>query len=104
MIKVSVLYPNEPGKKFDASYFMDKHRPMVGGLLESEGLVRAELDKGVSGSDPNSPAPYLYIGHLVFESIDAVHNAFKKHGHAIMGDVPNYTDITPQVQISEILG
>jgi hypothetical protein len=26
------------------------------------------------------------------------------HGKEIMGDVPNYTDIRPQVQISEIVG
>jgi len=26
------------------------------------------------------------------------------HGREIMGDVPNYTDIQPQFQISEIVG
>ena len=29
MIKVSVLYPNTTGCKFDMSYYVDKHMPMV---------------------------------------------------------------------------
>jgi len=33
MIKVSVLYPNGEGKKFDMDYYFNQHVPMVGGLL-----------------------------------------------------------------------
>jgi uncharacterized protein (TIGR02118 family) len=29
MIKVSVFYPNEEGKKFDWEYYLSKHLPMV---------------------------------------------------------------------------
>ena len=29
MIKVSVLYPNEEGKKFDMGYYFNKHIPML---------------------------------------------------------------------------
>jgi hypothetical protein len=29
MIKVSVLYPNSEGKKFDMGYYCSKHMPMV---------------------------------------------------------------------------
>ncbi len=29
MIKISVMYPNPPGAKFDHSYYRDKHMPMV---------------------------------------------------------------------------
>ncbi len=29
MIKVTVLYPNEEGKKFDLDYYLNKHLPMV---------------------------------------------------------------------------
>lgn len=103
MIKVSVLYPNETGKKFDWDYYTGKHVPMVGQLLESGGLIRAEIDKGISGPDPNAPAPYIALAHLYFNTIDEVHAAFSTHGGQIMGDIPNYTDIEPQVQISEIL-
>jgi hypothetical protein len=36
MIKVSVFYPNEKGKKFDMEYYLDKHVPMV---RENVGLL-----------------------------------------------------------------
>ena len=103
MIKVSVLYPNESGKKFDMDYFKNKHIPMVGGLLENMGLVRGEMESGISGSDPSAPAPFVAIACLYFNTTDEVHEAFKTHGRQIMGDIPNYTDIAPQIQISEVV-
>jgi hypothetical protein len=30
--------------------------------------------------------------------------AMERHGAELMGDVPNFTNLTPQVQISEIVG
>ena len=29
MIKVSVMYPNTPGARFDHAYYQDKHMPML---------------------------------------------------------------------------
>ena len=103
MIKVTVLYPNEEGKKFDHGYFTTTHLSLLQGLLGPKGLVNTEMEKGVSGADPNSPAPYVAVAHLYFNTADEVHAAFKEHGGAIMGDLPNFTDIEPQLQISETL-
>ncbi len=101
MIKVSVLYPNEEGKKFDMDYYTGKHMPMVQSRLDSMGLLRIEVERGVSSADPNAPAPFVAIGVLYFNKVEEVHEAFKNHGREIMGDIPNYTDISPQIQISE---
>ena len=103
MIKVSVLYPNEEGKKFDMDYYSGKHMPMVRSRLDSMGLLRSEMEKGVSSADPSAPAPFVAIGVLYFNTAEEVHEAFKTHGREIMGDIPNYTDITAQIQISEIV-
>lgn len=103
MIKVSVLYPNEEGKKFDLDYYLNKHLPMVQGLLGSMGLQKGEVEKGVSSADPSQPAPFVVIGHLFFETTDQVHAAFSAHGRDIMGDIKNYTEIQPTFQISEVL-
>ena len=43
MIKVTVMYPNEEGKKFDMDYYVNKHIPMVAGLLTPGGLIRGEV-------------------------------------------------------------
>ena len=103
MIKVTVRYPNEQGKRFDLDYYTGKHVPMVGQLLESFGLVRGEVEKGISGTDPNSAPDFVVVGTLYFNTLDGVHEGFKTHGREIMGDIPNYTEIQPQIQISEIL-
>ena len=66
--------------------------------------MRAETDKGVAGGAPGSSAPFVYIAQLYFNSVADFQKAMGAHGKEIMGDVPNYTDIRPQVQISEIVG
>ncbi len=103
MIKVTVLYPNEEGKKFDMYYYTGKHMPLVQSRLDSMGLLRTEVERGVSSADPNAPAPFVAIGVLYFNTAEEVHQGFKTHGREIMGDIPNYTDIAPQFQISEIV-
>jgi uncharacterized protein (TIGR02118 family) len=103
MIKVTVMYPNEEGKKFDMDYYVNKHIPMVADLLTPGGMIRVELEKGISGTDPNSPPMYVAVGNLYFNTIDEVHAAFSTHGGAIMGDIPNYTDISPQFLIGEVI-
>jgi uncharacterized protein (TIGR02118 family) len=103
MIRVSVLYPGREGARFDHTYYKDKHMPLVQQRLGTLGLVRTEIDRGVAGGTPNAPAPYSCIGHLYFNSVDDFKKAMGTHGKEIMADVPNYTDITPQVQISEIV-
>ena len=103
MIKVSVLYPNEEGKKFDMDYYSGKHMPLVRSRLDSMGLLRTEVEKGVSSADPSAPAPFVAIGVLYFNTVEEVHEAFKTHGSELLGDIPNYTDIAPQFQISEVV-
>ena len=103
MIKVTVLYPNEEGTKFDHGYFTTTHLNLVQSLMSPMGLVNVEMEKGISGADPNAPAPFIAIVHLYFNTVEEVHTAFMEHAGAIMGDISNYTDIKPQIQISEAL-
>jgi uncharacterized protein (TIGR02118 family) len=42
------------------------------------------------------------MGHLYFDSVEAFQAAFGPHAPAIMADIPNYTDIQPVIQISEV--
>ena len=102
MIKVSLLYAAEEGKKFDMDYYANKHMPLVHERLDLGGLIRSEIESGISSADPSTPAPFVAIGTLYFNTTDEVHEGFKTHGRELMGDLPNFTDIAPQVQISEI--
>lgn len=101
MIKVTVLYPNGAGSTFDIEYYCKKHIPMVQQRLRPA-LKGVAVEQGTSGQAPGSPAPYLAIGQLQFDSMDAFQSSFAAHAQAIMNDVPNYTNTQPIIQISEV--
>jgi uncharacterized protein (TIGR02118 family) len=100
MIKVSVLYPNSAGARFDMAYYTSKHMPMVQRLVTTCKGIAAE--KGVAGGAPGSQPTYIAIGHLLFDSVEAFQSGFGPHSQEILGDIPNYTNTQPVIQISEI--
>ena len=102
MIKVTILYPNGEGKNFDMDYYANKHMPMVADLL-GDSLKFLAIDKGVAGRTPDEPIPYLAIGYLYFDQLSDYQASFGPNAEKIVGDIPNYTNIQPIVQISEIL-
>lgn len=102
MIKVTILYPNGEGKTFDMDYYSSKHMPMVASLL-GDSLKRVEIDKGIGGRTPEEPVPYLAIGYLYFDQLSDYQNSFGPHAEKIVSDIPNYTNIQPIIQISEVL-
>ena len=102
MIKVTILYPNGDGKKFDMDYYSTKHMPMIASLL-GDSLKRFEIDKGIGGRTPTDPIPFLAIGYLYFDNLSSFQNSFKPNADKIRNDVPNYTNIQPVVQVSEVL-
>src|SRR5947209_17737698 len=101
MIKVSILYPNKEGSRFDLDYYLDQHMPMTIEKL-SGGLRGVTVEHGLTGGSLEAPPPYIAMCHLLFDSVDAFQSAFAPHAEALQGDIPNYTDVTPVIQISEI--
>ena len=101
MIKVSVFYPNNEGAKFDIDYYCNKHIPMVRQKLGAA-CKNAAVEQGIAGATPGSRPAFIALGHLYFDSVEAFQTAFGPHAEAIMADIPNYTDIQPTLQISEV--
>lgn len=102
MIKVSVMYADAPGARFDHDYYRDKHMPMVKARL-GDACLRYAVDKGLAGDAPGKPATYVAIGHIYCDSLESFQAAFAPHAKEIMGDIPNYTDRQPVLQISEVV-
>ena len=75
MIRVSVLYPNKQGTHFDMTYYCTKHIPMLQGLLGAA-LLHVAVEEGIGGAVPGSAAPFLALGHLSFDSVEAFQKAF----------------------------
>ena len=92
MIKVSVLYPNEDGANFDMEYYRTTHMEIVGRTMQP---TKVEIDHGADG-------PYMAMGHLYFDDMDAVATAMGNSGEA-MGDIANFTNVTPVAQTSHVV-
>lgn len=102
MFKVSVMYPNEEGARFNIDYYRTTHMELVKEHLKPFGLLKTDVDKGISGGG-DQPAPYICIGNLYFDSQDGYDRGIVKTGPILRGDIPNFTNVTPIRQISEIL-
>lgn len=101
MIKVGVFYPHRDGSKFDMTYYLDRHIPMLRSKLGSA-LKGVAVEKGLAGGAPGAPMTYVAMAHLLFDSVEAFQTAFQTHAQEIMADIPHYTDLEPIVQISEV--
>src|SRR5207249_3938104 len=63
MIKVSVMYPNNPGARFDHDYYRDKHMPLVKERMGAHCKFYT-VDKGLGGAPPGSAPTYIAMCHI----------------------------------------
>ena len=102
MIKVSVMYPNTPGARFDIGYYATTHMPLVQRLL-GPACAYYSVDRGIASAGPGSLPPYVAMCHIFSESLDVFQAAMGPHAGTITADLPNFTDLRPLFQISEVL-
>ena len=89
MIKVSVMYPNTPGARFDHEYYRDKHMPLVKKRL-GQACLYYTVDKGLAGGAPGAPATYVGMCHIFCPSAEAFQAAF---GAARAGDYGRHSEL-----------
>lgn len=64
MIKISILYPNNNGARFDLRYYIDKHMPMSIELLGAHaGFRGVSVEHGLGGGIPGTEAAYVAMCH-----------------------------------------
>lgn len=99
MIRISAVYPNEAGSRFDADYYQNSHEPFAKGLLEPLGLCGLRTVLGETALDGSAPA-YWAISEMHFTSREACDAALAACGTALFADIPNYTNVAPVLQVS----
>ena len=101
MIRLTILYPDIEGKKFDKEYYLNTHMPLS---LELQGsaVKHVSVEFGFSGGAPGSQAPYVAICNFLYDSFEAFQNAFMPHAEILTKDILNYTDIETVIQFSEV--
>jgi len=104
MTKISILYPNKPGAKFDFEYYTQKHMPRSIELLRKHpGYRGVSVERGVGGEAQGSPPAYVAMCLFEFTSVEAFMEAFMPNAPELQGDIKNYTDIQAVIQINEVL-
>jgi len=101
MIKLTILYPNAEGKKFDKDYYLKTHIPLSL-LLQGDAVKRVSVEFGFSGGLPGSQPPYVAICNFFYDSIEAFQKGFMPHANTLRTDIANYTDIETIIQFSEV--
>ena len=97
MIKVSVMYPQSPGTRFDHDYYREKHLPLIKRSMGA-GLKYYTIDKELTAG-----APYVAMCHLMCDSLESYQSAMGPHAAEIKADIPKFTDRTPVTQISQVV-
>ena len=103
MAIVSVMYPGKTGSKFDMDYYLHRHMTMVSETWTPAGLRSYQVLQGHPGADGAPPA-YQVIVNMDFTSAEAFQAAVAQSGAKVMGDVPNFTDLQPVLQVSDVAG
>jgi len=104
MTKISILYPNSKNVRFDMGYYVEKHMPLAIQLLSAHaGYKGVSVERGLGGAVPGTDAAYVAMCHFLFDSAENFAAAFMPHAAELQGDMPNYTDAEPVIQISEVV-
>ena len=103
MIKVSIFYPRKEGGRFDMDYYLDTHMPMsIERLGVHPGFRGVSVEHGLDGAVPGNDAAYVAMCHFLFDRVEDFMAAFTPHASVLQGDMPNYTNIEPVIQFSEV--
>lgn len=94
MLAVTILYPRTEDSTFDMDYYTATHMPML-----ADALGDACLGWGAATVKTGD---YEAMGWAMVESQEAFDAALASAGAAIMGDVPNYTNVQPQLIVGDV--
>src|SRR5437867_10527126 len=104
MTKISILYPNDKGSRFDMRYYVDTHMPLSIDLLSTHpGFKGVSVERGLGGAEPGRDVAYIAMCHFLFDSIEDFMAAFLPHAAMLQGDMPNYTDFKQVIQFSDVI-
>ena len=104
MFNISSIYPNKENYRFDFEYYLNRHMPMsIERLSGTKGFRGVSVERGISIEEPAIASSYIAMCHYYFDTLDDFMAAFMPHAEELQGDIVNYTDIEPVIQINEVM-
>ncbi len=103
MVRISIFYPNTANARFDMDYYIETHMPAsIERLSAGKGFRGVSVDRGIGGGAPGTPPAYVAMCQYLFDTAEDFMSAFGPHAEFLQGDIANYTDIAPVIQISDV--
>lgn len=103
MFNISTIYPKKNGYKFNFDYYLNKHMPRSIELLSCvKGFKAVSVEKGIEIKDLKVESSYIVMCHYYFDTVIDFLDAFDPHSEELQGDIINYTNIEPVIQINEV--
>ena len=95
MNSVLIIYPKTDDSTFDMAYYKDNHMPMfaeaLGDTCKGWGIIETHGDK------------YHCVAWANVESMEAFGAAMNENGAKVLGDVPNYTNVQPEMITGDVI-
>lgn len=103
MFNISSIYPKKDNCRFDFDYYLNKHMPMsIDRLSRAKGFKGVSVERGVNIDNPKLDSSYVAMCHYYFDTLEDFMAAFMPHAAELQGDIANYTDIEPVIQINKV--
>lgn len=99
-VSVQVIYPVSDDTHFDYDYYASTHMQIVAEHMGPHIQSRL-VTKGLAGG-PDTPPPFYAIATMVFADQAAMAAALKASG-PVMSDLPNFTNVQPQMLVGDVI-
>lgn len=100
MVKLTVMYPHREDARFDMKYYVNHHIMIHREDKNVLGIVIEQGENAFRGGDTPAMA---CVAHFFYESIGKLNESrTPEKSDRQMKDLPNFTDIVPMDQISEV--
>lgn len=101
LAKVTVNYRWSDGAHFNHEYYGSKHMEIAEQLLRPLGVIRLESNRTILEKTPKA-GTVIASSTVYFPSVASAQAAVAKVGAALLADVPNYSNIRPELHVSEV--
>lgn len=103
MFNISSIYPKKDEYQFDFDYYLNTHMPMsIEKLSGAKGFKGVSVERGIELDEPRIESSYIAMCHYYFDTLENFMAAFMPHAEELQGDLVNYSNIEPIIQINEV--
>lgn len=99
-LSLQVIYPISDTSSFDMEYYQNTHMPLVGEHIGKH-VQSVVVTKGLAGG-PDVPAGYHAVATLLFAGQAELDAALGDAG-PVLADIPNFTNVSPDMLIGEVI-